>query len=116
MTRGEAERLLALAGEADFLGPDAEKWVERLSLERENLEEAVRWFAGEGEEESAAQLAANVWRLWFVTGDLAGGRQLLAHGSIVAQATTNDRRPTIVKGVLAVVRTSQSTLYNRQLC
>ena len=78
MTRREAERLLVLSREADFFGPDQVLWVERLSLERENLEEAVRWFAEHGEEEAAAQLASNVWRLWFVSGDVAGGRRLLA--------------------------------------
>jgi tetratricopeptide (TPR) repeat protein len=77
VTRQEAERLLVLSREVDFFGPDAERWVDRLSFEREQLEEAVSWFAENDEEEAAAQLAANVWRLWFVTGDIAGGRRLL---------------------------------------
>jgi tetratricopeptide (TPR) repeat protein len=92
MTRREAERLLALAGEADFLGPDAEKWVERLTLERENLEEAVRWFAEKGEEEAAAQLASNVWRLWFVSGDVAGGRRLLVAALEAGEGTPSRAR------------------------
>jgi tetratricopeptide (TPR) repeat protein len=77
VTRQEAERLLVLSREVDFFGPDAERWVDRLSFEREQLEEAVSWFAENDGEEAAAQLAANVWRLWFVTGDIAGGRRLL---------------------------------------
>jgi tetratricopeptide (TPR) repeat protein len=78
MTRREAERLLGLSRDADFFGSDQVQWVERLSLERENLEEAVRWFAEQGEAEAAAELASDVWRLWFVSGDVAGGRRLLA--------------------------------------
>jgi tetratricopeptide (TPR) repeat protein len=40
--------------------------------------EAARFLAENGEEEAAAELAANVWRLWLLSGDVAGGRQLLA--------------------------------------
>ncbi|MDQ2968440.1 MAG: hypothetical protein M3R37_09005 [Actinomycetota bacterium] len=78
MTRGEAERLLAIAREAKLVGPDAAKWVERLAPEREELGEAARFLAENGEEEAAAELAANVWRLWLLSGDVAEGRQLLA--------------------------------------
>jgi tetratricopeptide (TPR) repeat protein len=67
MTRDEAERLLALSREAGSLGQD----------DREGLAQAVRWFAAEGDDDSAAELAANVWRLWLTTGDVAGGRDLL---------------------------------------
>ncbi|TML94762.1 MAG: tetratricopeptide repeat protein [Actinobacteria bacterium] len=78
MTRDDAERLLALSREAQLMGPEAASWVERLTPEREHLLEAVRFFAAGGEDEPAAELAANVWRLWLSTGDVAGGRELLA--------------------------------------
>ena len=78
MTRQEGERLLVLSRDADFLGPDQARWVERLTPEREQFEAAVSWFAGSGEHEAAAELASNVWRLWFVSGDVVGGRRLLA--------------------------------------
>jgi hypothetical protein len=58
MARDDAERLLAVSPEADFLGPDEEMWAERLAPEREQLEEAVRWFAQNGDEAAAAELAA----------------------------------------------------------
>jgi tetratricopeptide (TPR) repeat protein len=67
MTRDEAERLLAPSREAGSLGPD----------DRVNLTEAVRFFAANGDDESAAELAENVWRLWLVAGDVSGGRELL---------------------------------------
>jgi hypothetical protein len=34
ITREEAERLLALARESEFLGPDAPAWIERLTPAR----------------------------------------------------------------------------------
>jgi ATP/maltotriose-dependent transcriptional regulator MalT len=78
VTREEAERLLGLAREANFLGPEAATWVERLAPEREQLVEAARFLVGSGQEEAAAELAAGVWRLWLVSGDVASGRRLLA--------------------------------------
>src|SRR5437588_4043840 len=78
MTREEAERLLSLAREARFIGPDAPVWTERLASKREEFVEAARFLTSNGEEEAAADLAANVWRLWFLVGDVAGGRRLLA--------------------------------------
>ncbi len=77
MTRGEAEHLCTLAREAKLEGPDAASWVERLSPQREKLVEATRFLAENGDEEAAVELAANVWRLWLMVGDIAGGRQLL---------------------------------------
>ena len=77
MTREDAERLLELSREADFLGSDREAWLGRLEPERDALEDAIRWFAENGDA-AACELAANVWRLWFATGDVAGGRRVLA--------------------------------------
>jgi tetratricopeptide (TPR) repeat protein len=88
MTREEAERLVALAREAKLVGPEAASWVERLAPEREGLVKAARFLAEKGNEEAAAELAANVWRLWLVLGDVAGGRQLLA-----AALDAGERRP-----------------------
>jgi tetratricopeptide (TPR) repeat protein len=64
----EAGRLLALAREGELA---------RLRSEQASLEEAVRFLAADGRDEEAAELAAGVWRLWLVSGDLAGGRRLL---------------------------------------
>jgi tetratricopeptide (TPR) repeat protein len=78
MTRTEAQRLLGLACEADLVGPEAARWVERLAPEREQLVEAARFLAEHGEQQAAAELAAGVWRLWLLLGEVAGGRELLA--------------------------------------
>ncbi len=58
MIPAEAERLLTLAREADFLGSEAQVWVERLTPERDAFIEAVRFLTGNGREETAAELAA----------------------------------------------------------
>jgi tetratricopeptide (TPR) repeat protein len=77
MTPEDAERLLGLSREADFLGPEASTWVERLRPESE-LVDAAGFFVEHGRADHAAELAANVWRLWLLTGNPAGGREFLA--------------------------------------
>ncbi len=49
---------MTLAREADFLGSEAQVWVERLTPERDAFIEAVRFLTGNGREETAAELAA----------------------------------------------------------
>jgi tetratricopeptide (TPR) repeat protein len=91
MTRDAAERLLALSREADFLA-DAARWVERLTPEREKIPDAVRFFAANGEGESATELAANVWRLWLFSGDLRDGREMLRVALDAGEGTLSDAR------------------------
>src|SRR5438270_2324358 len=78
MTQDEAESLLVLARQAQLVGAEAPNWIERLTPKRQEIVEAVGWLAGNGEEMAAAELAAAVWRLWLLSGDVAGGRQMLA--------------------------------------
>jgi len=78
MTPAEAHRLLGLARDAQLVGPEAARWVARLAPEREQLVEATRFLAVLGQEEEAAELAAGVWRLWLLSGDIASGRRLCA--------------------------------------
>lgn len=98
MTRQEAERLRALARGATLVGPDADRWVERLAPEREQLGEAVRFLAENGEEEAATELAASVWRLWLRAGEVAEGRQLLAAVLDVAHAPLSRARALALYG------------------
>lgn len=98
MTREEAERLLALTREAKLVGPDAARWVERLAPQREELIQAARFLAENEEEEAAAELAANVWRLWLVSGDVAGGRQLLAAALDVGEGRPSRARALALYG------------------
>ena len=75
--REEAERLLALAREAKLVGPEAPAWRERLAPERERFVGAARFLVEHGREDEAAELAANVWRLWLTSADPSGGREVL---------------------------------------
>lgn len=78
----EAQRLLALSREArwsfpsSFGNPGAP--VERVAAEQESFTEAARFLVESGDEEAAVELAANVWRLWVMSGDVTGGREFLA--------------------------------------
>ena len=76
--KSEAERLRDLAREARLDGPDAPYWIERLEPERDGLLRAVRYYSRQGDTAAAIELAAEVWRLWHLLGDVTGGRQLLA--------------------------------------
>jgi tetratricopeptide (TPR) repeat protein len=69
VTHDEAERLLELARAAD---------LERLGAQTTRLFEAVRFLQANSRNEEAAEIAANVRRLWLFSGDLAAGREFLA--------------------------------------
>lgn len=98
MRSEEAERLLALAREAKLVGADATTWAERLAPERERLIEAARFLAEQGEEEAAVELAANVWRLWLLSGDVHGGRRLLAAALDVGEGRPSRMRALALYG------------------
>ncbi len=89
MTVEEAERLLALSRLAEWafptsfsssilVLPGADEWVELLASRRDGFARAARFFVDEGREDAAAELAANVWRLWLLGRDLDGGRAFLS--------------------------------------
>lgn len=78
MTGEEAKRLVVLAREAKLVGPDTGRWVERLAPRRHEFLEAARVLTAQGEEDTAADLGASIWRLWSLSGDVPGGRQFLS--------------------------------------
>jgi hypothetical protein len=88
MNAEETQRLLELSREAEWAFPTSfsnsaivggsEGWVERLSAERPAFARAAHVLVERGNEEAATELAANVWRLWLMAGDRAGGRAFLA--------------------------------------
>jgi tetratricopeptide (TPR) repeat protein len=86
MTAGEVDRLLALSREARWAFPSSmgrpirgdEPWLERVAAEREAFADAVRSLVEQRRYDDAAEIAANVWRLWMLDYDLAGGRASLA--------------------------------------
>lgn len=98
MTRAEAQRLLTLAREAELFGANTSKWVDRLEPERGQLVAAARFLAENGEEDAAAELAAGVWRLWLLSGDVAEGRKLLAGALDVGDPTPSRARALALYG------------------
>jgi tetratricopeptide (TPR) repeat protein len=88
ITPDETRRLLALSREARWTFPssagnpvlaqEAGEWVEQLAAEQDSFVEAARFLIENGDEEAAVELAANVWRLWMLSRDIAGGRAFLA--------------------------------------
>jgi tetratricopeptide (TPR) repeat protein len=89
MTGQEVERLLALSRDVRWAFPSslgtpvlkgarAGAWVERVVPEQESFVEAARVLIENGDRQKAVELAANVWRLWMISRDIAGGRAFLA--------------------------------------
>jgi tetratricopeptide (TPR) repeat protein len=99
MDTRDVDRLLALSREARWTFPSSmgypvrrgaeEVWVERVASEREAFAEAARFLVEARDRDAGLELAANVWRAWMLSRDLAGGRAFLA---IVLEG--DDGRPT----------------------
>ncbi|HYQ88021.1 MAG TPA: hypothetical protein VEU09_00160 [Candidatus Binatia bacterium] len=87
MKREEAESLHDLAKAARLgPGPEAVSWSERLMPRKDALRQAMDWFLEAGDTDAALELAAGVWRLWPQSGDVSGGRDMLAR-ALAAAAT-----------------------------
>ena len=87
LTRDDAERLLERSREARWTFPtsfgrpveaQAEDWVEDFVADRESFADAARFLIDAGDTDAATEIAANVWRLWILARDVAGGRAFLA--------------------------------------
>jgi predicted ATPase/class 3 adenylate cyclase len=74
--RRHATAYLALAEEAaqHMPGGDQVPWLDRLSIEHDNLRGAMTWAIQSGEAEIAHRLLAAVWRFWQFRGHVAEGR------------------------------------------
>jgi predicted ATPase/DNA-binding CsgD family transcriptional regulator len=73
-----AQWALELAEEADpaLWGADQQHWLNRLEIERENLDEALGW-AAQHDQELGLRLAGALWWFWQVRGYLTDGRHAL---------------------------------------
>jgi tetratricopeptide (TPR) repeat protein len=89
MTGEKARHLLALSRELHWDFPSSQgtpiikghagsRRVEQAAQERESYADAARVLLEKGDEEGAAEIGANAWRLWMVARDVAGGRAFLA--------------------------------------
>ena len=88
MTDEKARKLLALSCEMHWAFPSsqgtpiikghaASQQVEQAVDERESYANAARVLLENGDEDGAAEIASNPWRLWVVARDLDGGRAFL---------------------------------------
>ncbi len=68
--------VLAQTAEPVLTGPSQRLWLERLEAEHDNLRAALSW-ALEHDPETAQELAANLWRFWYVRSHLVEGRDWL---------------------------------------
>lgn len=74
-----ARYFLALAETAEpaLQGPGQLDWLNRLDIERDNLEAALRWAREHQEWETGLRLASALWWFWSYRGGLRAGRQWL---------------------------------------
>src|SRR6267378_616802 len=88
MTDEKARKLLALSCEMHWAFPSsqgtpiikghaASQQVEQAVDEGESYANAARVLLENGDEDGAAEIASNPWRLWVVARDLDGGRAFL---------------------------------------
>ena len=78
--RRHATAYLALAEEAATYMPgrDQVPWLDRLSVDHDNLRNAMAWAIETGEAEIAHRLLAAIWRFWQFRGHVAEGRERAA--------------------------------------
>jgi len=77
--RAHAAHYLAFAESAEpkLISPEQGVWLDRLQLEHDNLQAALRWSL-KHDADAAIRLCATLWQFWFVRGYLSEGRRWLA--------------------------------------
>jgi non-specific serine/threonine protein kinase len=68
---------LAEQARASWYGPQQERWLDRLELDRANLRAALRWLQETGNVQAGLQLGSALGRFWRIRGPLTEGRQRL---------------------------------------
>jgi predicted ATPase/class 3 adenylate cyclase len=82
LARRHASYFLALAQDAEphVTGPEADRWLDTLRMEADNLRSVLRWAMDRGDLpglEIGLRMAASLWRFWQQTGALREARQWL---------------------------------------
>ena len=77
-SRRHAVAYLALAEEAapTMPGPDQPRWLDRLTIDHDNIRAAIHWTIDAGEVELALRYVAAMWRYWQQDGHLVEGTDL----------------------------------------
>jgi predicted ATPase/class 3 adenylate cyclase len=78
--RRQAEDVLALVLEAEpaLVGKEQLLWLDRLTIEHDNIRSALRWASDDGDAVLGARIAAASWRFWQLRGHIREGRDWLA--------------------------------------
>jgi predicted ATPase/class 3 adenylate cyclase len=93
---------LTQAAEPHLTGPQADRWLETLRVETDNLRSALRWATDRGDAPSVEiglRMAASLWRFWQQTGALREARQWLE--DLLARATDASTRSARAKALIA---------------
>jgi predicted ATPase/class 3 adenylate cyclase/Tfp pilus assembly protein PilF len=77
LRRQHAEFFLSFAEQAatELEGPHQAVWFTRLAAEQDNLRAALVWSSEAGDGQTTLQVAAALWRFWWMRGALAEGRR-----------------------------------------
>jgi non-specific serine/threonine protein kinase len=90
--RRHAAFFLALAEEAELLGPRQGEWLERLEMEHDNLRAALSWALGQEEAELGLRLGGALGEFWHLRGYLSEGRLWLQAALAKGEATLTAAR------------------------
>jgi predicted ATPase/class 3 adenylate cyclase len=93
---------LTQAAEPHLTGPQADRSLETLRVETDNLRSALRWATDRGDPpsvETGLRMAASLWRFWQQTGALREARQWLE--DLLARATDASTRSARAKALIA---------------
>ena len=69
-------------------GAQQTEWQRRIEIEQPNIRGAIAWFRAQGDPASALRLTSDLWRFWWLRGDMHEGRVLLE--SLLAEAPRAD--------------------------
>jgi predicted ATPase len=85
-----AQYYVSVASEAapHLTGAQVASWLDRLDTDFDNLRAALRWLEDRNDSDRAIQLAASLWRFWWLRGHVSEGREQLEAALAIA-GTTN---------------------------
>jgi predicted ATPase/DNA-binding CsgD family transcriptional regulator len=96
---------LALAAEADWIGPRQLEWIATLVREQSNLREASEFCMSEGPE-VGTRITAALFSFWLSQGAITEGRRWLSrlHGLVMGSATVEQAKAIYVGSLTAAVQ------------
>jgi predicted ATPase/class 3 adenylate cyclase/Tfp pilus assembly protein PilF len=96
---------LALSAEPHLARPSAVSWLERLESEHDNLRGALDWLRSQADGDQALNLAAALWRFWWLRGHVAEGRDQLETALAVAGSVASATRASALDGAGVLAET-----------